>query len=352
MNTPQSISRSSSAGIKEIMRKQSMRTTGAVVLGTEVVNTPPESSTGSSLRKALKEGTITPEKAIQEAFPSPFTKISDISLELLKIHPLPTGFRILDRHLVLKQGRPELVVVGAGTSHGKSAFMLQVAAEISKSHPVFVFSLEMDERDIKARLLADKLSQPLDQIMEGRIPLSRLTGADDEFKKMNLHLCTNGRREIQYIQSSSYDLAKQEGRPGLIVVDYLQLMRGPVKGTRTAEIAEILCGLKSLAKEMGCPVLIGSQLNRSCERRGKQLEMETGQADYTPMKSDLMDSGSIEHDADVIMFLSRHYVYDQETRPNSADFIIAKNRNGKIGKWVLDFCGTTCSFKEQMKGVP
>jgi replicative DNA helicase len=122
-------------------------------------------------------------------------------------------------------------------------------------------------------------------------------------------------------------------------------MRGPSKSTRTAEIAEILGSLKELAKSLRCPILIGSQLNRECERRGKQIQMERGMGDYKPIKSDLMDSGSIEHDADVIMFISRQYVYDR-SRPGEADFVIAKNRNGKLYDGILGFKGEFCSFFE------
>lgn len=163
---------------------------------------------------------------------------------------------------------------------------------------------------------------------------------------MQLHLCTNGRRDVNYIQQSVYDLCKRVGRPRLIVVDYLQLVRGPTKATRTAEIAEILGNLKSLAKEMRCPVLIGSQINRECERRGKSIEMAKGKADYTPMNSDLMDSSSIEHDADVILFLVRQYQYDR-SRPGEADIRVTKNRGGRLFDAIFDFSGELCSFYER-----
>jgi replicative DNA helicase len=333
-----------STGTKATFRERFALTTKEAPTATGATPTAPKSSTDIS--KAIKNGELTPEQAVTNAFPSPFQQIKDISVELLRIEPLQSGLRVLDQNLVLKKGRPELVVVGAGTSHGKSAFMVQLAASVSKLHHVFVYSLEMDERDIKARLLAPRIHQPLEKIMAGQVPKEKLKEADQAFEEMKLHVCTNGRREISFVQSSAYDMAQKVGAPALIVVDYLQLMRGPTKATRTNEIAEILGGLKELAKTMKCPVLIGSQLNRNCEHRGKRTQLERGVADYTPIKSDLMDSGSIEHDADVILFLSRPYVYDQETRPNEADMIIAKNRNGKTCKAILNFSGSLCSFSE------
>lgn len=344
---PHDISDSSSTNTKATLHVVSPLTTKVQVPVTGARNTSPGSLT-STLQEDLKNGQITPEQAIEKAFPSPFTHVSDISVDALKITPLKTGFRTLDQHLVLKKHRPELVVVGAGTSHGKSAFMLQVAANVSHQGPVFVYSLEMDERDIKARLLAPRISQPLNRIMSGELSPKKLAEANDSFKAMNLHICTNGRREVSYIQSSCYEMANKVGLPSLIVVDYLQLLRGPVRNMRTSEIAEILGVLKGLAKEMKCPVLIGSQLNRNCERRGKQSENEkgTGMGDYMPIKADLMDSGSIEHDADVIMFISRQYVYDR-TRPNEADFVIAKNRNGQLWTGIMQFTGELCCFLER-----
>jgi len=326
----------------------SLPTTKAQATPTGAPPTSPRSLT-PSLHQRLKNNEITPEEAVAEAFPSPFVRVHDIDVGELKVTPLETGFRTLDRHFVLKQGRPELVVVGAGTSHGKSAFMLQVAAHVSKQGPVLVFSLEMDERDIKARLLAPRINVGLQHIMGGKVEPKKLRAADEEFKKMQLMLCTNGRRDVHYMQQATYDFSRSVGEPHLIVCDYLQLMRGPTKNTRTAEIAEILGILKEMAKAHKCPVLIGSQLNRECERRGKAIQQAKGVGDYTPIKSDLMDSGSIEHDADVIMFISRQYVYDR-TREGEADFYIAKNRAGKLYSGVFGFTGELCTFVEPSEG--
>jgi replicative DNA helicase len=307
---------------------------------------PLRSLNATDILNKLKQGELTPETALHEAFPSPFTKVSDVSIDNLQVEPLDTGLSVLNEHLVLKKDRPELVVVGAGTSHGKSAFMAQASASIAKSEPVFMFSLEMDERDIKARLLAPIAKTPLSDILGGKGNKSALKTAHSQLDHLQLYICCNGKRDVNYISQSAYDGAKRYGKPGLIVCDYLQLMRGPTKNTRTAEIAEILGTLKELAKGLKCPVLIGSQLNRECERRGKQIELKKGIGDYRPIKSDLMDSGSIEHDADVIMFISRQYVYDR-TRPGEADFIIAKNRNGKLYNGILGFKGEYCSFYEE-----
>lgn len=308
---------------------------------------PEEYLNTTELLQKVRTGELTPEQALEKKFPTPFTKISDVVVDNLIVSPLTTGFRILDDNLVFKQDRAELIVVGAGTSHGKSAFMVQISAEIAKIGPVFIFSLEMDERDIKARLLAPRSKLSLSQILKGHGDRKALLHSAKELDDLDLYLCCNGRRDVSYITQTSYDAARKYGKPSLIVCDYLQLMKGPTKATRTSEIAEILGTLKELAKTLKCPVLIGSQLNRECERRGKSIEMSKGVGDYRPIKSDLMDSGSIEHDADVIMFISRQYVYDR-TRPGEADFVIAKNRNGSLYNGVLGFRGEYCSFYEEI----
>lgn len=281
----------------------------------------------------------------EEQPPSAFTKIGDISIKGLKISALPSGFRTLDQHYVLKKNRPELVVVGAGTSHGKSAFMVQIAANVARTGPVFVFSLEMDERDIKSRLLSPMARVPLRDIQSGDGDEEKLVKAEQKLQGLPLYICTNGRRDIHYITQTCYEGVKLYGQPQMVIIDYLQLLRGPVKPSRTAEIAEILGIIKELAKGLKCPIIMGSQLNRECERRGKLIEQQKGVGDYKPIKSDLMDSGSIEHDADVIMFISRQHVYDRQ-RPGEADFIIAKNRNGKLYDGVFDFQGDFCAFSD------
>lgn len=296
------------------------------------------------LHNKIKDGEISLQDALAQVKKSPFRTLKDISLESIEVTPLKSGFNILDQHRLFKKGRPELIVVGAGTSHGKSAFMMQIASNVAKTHPVFVFSLEMDDRDIKARLLSPASRVKLDDVVNKRYNAVEMAKAAASLDQLKLNVCTNGRKDINYIADMCHTHAKPTS-PALIVVDYLQLIKGSSRNTRTAEIGQILGDLKDLARELECPVLIGSQLNRECERRGKRVEFETGQADYRPMKSDLMDSGSIEHDADVIMFISRQYVYDQ-TRPSEADITIAKNRNGRIGSFKLGWDGDHCQFLE------
>ena len=328
----------------ETTLKASAPTTGEAAVQTDVTSTP-EKSIPDTLIKQIKDGLLTPEEAIENAFPSPFVHVKEISVDQLSVDPLPTGFSALDQHLFLKKDRAELVVVGAGTSHGKSAFMLQVAANVAKKGRVFVFSLEMDERDIKARLLAPRINVPLQKIMAGGVPSNKLKQANDLFTEMQLYLCTNGKRDINHIRQTALDAAKQIGAPDLVVLDYLQLLRGPNKNTRTAEIADILGAVKELAKALHCPIMIGSQLNRECERRGRKIQIDKGIGDYRPMNADLMDSGSIEHDADVILFISRQFQYDR-TRLGEADIVMTKNRGGKVFDAVFEFTGELCAFYE------
>lgn len=298
--------------------------------------------------KAIKEGSLTPEAAIEAAFPSPFTAIKDISVDQLKVEPLATGFKFLDSRLVLKRNRPELIVVGARPGHGKSALLLQTAAFVSSmSGPVLFYSLEMDTRDLKARLVAPRIQRPLDKIMRGQISQKELHSASKAFESMQLNICANGRRNVGYLCQSALDFAKKT-KPVLVVVDYIQKMTGTNNNTRTGEISEMLGQLKELAIKLGCPIFMASALNRNCEYRGKQTEVQkgAGRGDYKPIVSDLYESSAIEADADVILLLSRQYLHDR-TRPNEADISVAKNRNGKVGSEIFQYSGELCSFYER-----
>lgn len=322
-------------------------TTKAQAKATVVPNISPKSSTALWTIDKSGTGEKSLEEIVQDAFPSPFIHVKDIPVEDLKVTIIPSGFSSLDAVRFLKKDRPELVVVGAGTSHGKSAFMLQVAANVAKQGNVFVYSLEMDERDIKARLIAGHSRIPMSLILSGNTPKHELKKSLAELGDRGLYFCTNGRKQISYIQQTSHEMAKRVGNPTLIVIDYLQLLKGPNRATRSNEIADILAEIKTLARELKCPILIGSQLNRNCERRGKDLEKTEGKADYTPIKSDLLDSSSVENDADVILFISRQHVYDR-TREFEADIRIAKNRGGKLIDCIFKFEGEFCSFTDEI----
>ncbi len=276
--------------------------------------------------------------------PSPFRRLSDISIDSLSVEVLRTGFSCLDEAMFLKKGLPELVTVAAGSSHGKSALMLQIGAHIARTAPVYMFSLEMDDRALKTRLLSQVSGIRSKDIKLGLAKRSELEKAEKELQKLNLSIEALGRTDIGTIVDHIQRYAAPN-QPGLIILDYLQYLTGPTASARTYEIAYALKQLKSVAKVAGCPILMGAQLNRNYVSRGKAQEAESGFADYTPSLIDLRDSSSIEHDSDAILFISRPEQIDG-SRKGEAHLSLAKNREGELGKWTIRWEGRTCSFRE------
>lgn len=275
-----------------------------------------------------------------------YDKVGGFDFSSLRVDAIPSGFAIFDRHFVLKKHKAQLVTVAAYTSHGKTALMMQLAANVSRYGPVFVHSFEMSKTELETRLLAGIANYPAEKIMRGEIPKDRLTKAVKDYSGRQLYLCKSTNNTLPYIQTSCFEKAKQVGQPSLIVVDYLQLMSsGTGKVSRTWEISECMKGLKTLAEQMQCPVLLGSQLNRECEKRGKAIEQRKGVGEYRPIISDLAESSAIAHDSDVVLFITRQEQYDG-TRHNQADIICAKNRSGQTFDALFQWSGETCSFFE------
>lgn len=278
-----------------------------------------------------------------------YDKIGNFDFSSLRVDPIHTGFSVFDRHFVLKRGKPQLVTIAAFTSHGKTALMMQIAAHVSKEGPVFVHSFEMSKTELETRLLAGIANYPAEQIMRGDIPKDKLEIALAEYSSRNLYLCKSTNNTLAYIQSSCFEKAKQVGKPSLIVVDYLQIMSAGInRDLRTRELADCMQGLKTLSEQLECPILMGSQLNRNCEQRGKAIETKKGLGEYRPIISDLAESSTIAHDSDVIIFVTRQEQYDG-TRENQADILCAKNRSGQTFEEIFRWSGETCSFFEDEK---
>ncbi|MEZ5321421.1 MAG: replicative DNA helicase [Microthrixaceae bacterium] len=249
----------------------------------------------------------------------------------------PSGYTDLD-HLTRGLQPSSLVVVGARPAMGKTAFALGAAANASirSGKNVLFFSLEMSHLELTERLLSS----------EGRINASKIrTGAlvETDWDKVTrtmarlgdapLWIDDNPNLTIMDIRAKARRLQSKTGQLGLVVVDYLQLMSGRAKAAnRQVEISEISRGLKILARELECPVMALSQLSRALESRG----------DRKPMLSDLRESGSIEQDADVVMFLYRDEVYNPDSPDKGkAQVIVAKHRAGPVGSCqlaFLDYC--------------
>ncbi len=236
----------------------------------------------------------------------------------------------------------DLVIVAGRPSMGKTTFAMNIAehAALRSGLPVLVFSMEMPGDSLAMRMLSS-----LGRIEQNKIRTGRLEDEDWPRLGSAVALLSSAKMFIDdtpgltptELRSRARRLAREQGELGLIVIDYLQLMRVPqFSDNRVAEISEISRSLKALAKELRVPVIALSQLNRSLEQR----------ADKRPVMSDLRESGAIEQDADLITFIYRDEVYNPETRDKGiAEIIIAKQRNGPIGKVALTFLGKYTRFE-------
>ena len=253
---------------------------------------------------------------------------------------VPTGFKDFD-NLTSGLQPSDLVIVAGRPSMGKTAFALNIGhyAAFKKKTPVAIFSMEMPSEQLVMRLLS---SHGINQqnLRTGRLTdedWTKLTSALAILEEMPIYIDDTPALTPTDLRARARRIKRTHGDLGLILIDYLQLMR--VQGStenRATEISEISRELKSLAKELHVPVIALSQLNRSVEQR----------PDKRPVMSDLRESGAIEQDADMITFIYREEVYDPETpRKGIADIIIAKQRNGPIGDIQLTFLGKYTRFE-------
>jgi replicative DNA helicase len=261
---------------------------------------------------------------------------------------IPSGFSDLDQMTAGLQPS-DLVIVAARPSMGKTSFAMSVAqnACIAFGYPAIVFSLEMSSPQLAERMLCSEARIDASLLRRGQLQrqdMTNLTVAADAIAKAPMLIDDTPAMTVNEVRArcrrwrANRDLFRDKPH-GMVVVDYLQLMRGQnlnKNANREQEISEISRGLKALAKELHCPVVALSQLNRGVEQR----------ADKRPMLSDLRESGAIEQDADVIMFIYRDEVYnkDKTEKPGVAEIIIGKQRNGPIGHVELSFQGRYTRF--------
>lgn len=272
-----------------------------------------------------------------------FTEIKDILLNTFKhleylakhkgeLNGIPTGFTDLDK---MCQGlQPsDLVIVAARPSMGKTSFGLCIGhhAAAQTQKPVAVFSMEMSKEQLVQRMLCAEAMVDLHKIRTGFIgdeDWIKLTQKARDMARLPIYIDDSGVLTVRQIRAKARRIHTEKGL-GLIVIDYLQLMQGSRRSeNRQQEIAEISRSLKALAKELNVPVLALAQLSRSVEQR----------QDKKPIMSDLRESGSLEQDADVVMFIYRDEYYNPDTEKiGIADIIIAKQRNGPTGVVELAF---------------
>lgn len=261
---------------------------------------------------------------------------------------VPTGFLDLDQKTAGMHGG-DLIIVAGRPSMGKTSFALNIGEHVAidQGLPIIVFSMEMGAEQLALRMICSVGRIDAQRLRTGRLgdeDWDRLTHALERMKGVPVFIDETPALNPLELRSRSRRLARQAGGLGLIVVDYIQLMSGTSTGeNRVSEISEITRSLKSLAKELNCPVIALSQLNRTVEQR----------TDKRPVMSDLRESGSIEQDADVILFIYRDEVY----RPDSpdkgvAEIIISKQRNGPIGTVRLTFLGQYTKFENHAPPAP
>src|SRR5947208_350946 len=259
-----------------------------------------------------------------------------------------TGFYDMDRMTAgLQPG--DLIVLAARPSMGKTAFALNIAEHVAVQEglPVVIFSMEMGASQLALRMVGSLGRIDQQHLRTGALrddEWGRLSEAVEKLGKVSVFIDESPALTSSELRARARRQARQCGQLGLIVVDYLQLMSGSGGGgdeNLATEIGEISRGLKSLAKELKCPVMALSQLNRSVETR----------TDKRPMMSDLRESGAIEQDADVIMFIYRDEYYNKDSKePGVAEIIIAKQRNGPTDTFKLTFLKPLTKFDNLAPG--
>jgi replicative DNA helicase len=265
-----------------------------------------------------------------------FDRLDGLHKDKGAIRGIPTGYRDMDNKLAGFQ-KSDLIILAARPSMGKTAMALNLAQNVAikSEKPVLLFSLEMSKEQLVDRMLASEAGVNSWNLRTGNL-------SDSDFEKIGHAMGSLSEAQIFIDDSPGITVsdlrtkARREAHKrdlGLIIVDYLQLMSGGSKfrgdGNRVQEISEISRGLKGVARELNVPVIALSQLSRSVESRSPQI----------PQLSDLRESGSIEQDADVVLFLYRDDYYNPDTseKPNILDIFISKHRNGPTGKIEIYF---------------
>ena len=286
---------------------------------------------------------------IQALAPALLARVEERSVNPSDITGVATGFIDLDRMTYGFQPG-DLIVLAARPSMGKTALAINIAehAALHEGLPVAVFSMEMSADQLAVRIVGALAAINQGNLRTGRLrdeDWPRLSDAVERLRSAKLFIDETPGLTPSELRASARRLARKQGNLGLIVVDYLQLMSGSGGGSdenRATELGEISRALKSLAKELECPVLAISQLNRGVESR----------TDKRPLMSDLRESGAIEQDADLIMFIYRDDYYNKEKsrEPGVAEIIISKQRNGPTGTVKLTYVAPTTRFENLAEG--
>ncbi|MDD5146592.1 MAG: replicative DNA helicase [Candidatus Pacebacteria bacterium] len=286
---------------------------------------------------------------IGETLEETWQRIDELSKLKGALRGTPTGFAALDNLLAGLQ-KSDLIILAARPSMGKSSLAIDIARNVACNYkiPVGIFSLEMSKDQIVDRLISAQANIDLWRLRTGRLSDQ---GQDNDFERIQqamavlaeapIYIDDIASSNVLQMRAMARRLAADQGL-GLLIIDYLQLMEARTQTPNLVQqVSENSKALKSLAKELNIPVLVLSQLSRAVEQRIPQI----------PRLADLRDSGSIEQDADVVIFIYREDRYKQNSeRQGIADIIVAKHRNGPVGKVELFFDESRASFRNMAKG--
>jgi len=279
--------------------------------------------------------------SIKDVLVSSFAELEKLYNQKGKISGITTGFKELDR-TTSGLHNSDLIILAARPAMGKSAFAINIAtnAAVKAGVPAVIFNLEMSKEQVVNRILCSEAMVDSNKLRTGQIEdddWMKLASASGILSEAPIYIDDTPGISIMEIRAKCRKL-KMEKNIGLVVIDYLQLITasGKKNASREQEISEISRSLKILAKELDVPVIALSQLSRSAEKR---------QDDKRPMLSDLRESGAIEQDADIVMFIYREDYYNPETEnKNIAEIILAKHRGGSTGTVNLAWLGNYTKF--------
>ena len=284
---------------------------------------------------------------INEVIDDTFLRLEKLYNNTDEFTGVPSGFVELDRKTSGFQ-KSDLILVAARPAMGKTAFALNIAAyaALHRQVPVAVFSLEMGKEQLVSRILSLESLVELEKMRSGKLEDNdwiKLANALGPLSKAPIFIDDNAGINVMEIMSKCRRLKMRRGL-GLVMIDYLQLMQGRKRSeNRQQEISEISRSLKIMAKELEVPVIALSQLSRAPERRA---------TNHRPILSDLRESGAIEQDADLVMFLYRDDYYNEDTdKKNISEIIIAKHRNGSIGTVELAWIPQYTKFGNLERGI-
>ncbi len=279
---------------------------------------------------------------IDQLLKESFERITQLYEAGADVTGTPSGFKELDRTTSGFQPG-NLIIVAARPSMGKSALGLCMAANLAvrEGVPVGIFTLEMSKSEVTQRLMCSEAKVESQRLRTGKLAVDdwpRLTAACDKLAKAPIYVDDTGSINLMEIRSKSRRLKSMEPNLGMIVIDYLQLMTsGGTPENRVQEVSQISRSLKVLARDLDVPIVAMSQLSRAVEQRH----------DKRPILSDLRESGSIEQDADLVMFIYRDEYYNEESdQQGMAEVIVAKHRNGPTDSMKLSFLKRYAKFSD------